>query len=73
MCERLNREVLYEILKRRGIPPKLRAAVQALYDDLQAKVRVNGMLIVENSPATDEKEALIVDNNVIESVKRLSI
>ena len=42
--DRVNRGVLFEVLKRRGVPPKLRGAVEALYNELQAQVRLDGKL-----------------------------
>ena len=38
----VNRDLLFEILKRRGVPPKLLGMIQGLYHNVDARVRING-------------------------------
>ena len=40
----VNRDLLFEILKRRGVPPKLLEMIQGLYHNINARVRINGKL-----------------------------
>ena len=42
--DRVNRGVLFEILERRGVPPKLLGVIRGLYDNVDAKVQLNGQL-----------------------------
>ena len=38
----LNRDLLFEILKRRGLPPNLLGMIQGLYHNVNARVRIDG-------------------------------
>ena len=45
--DRVSRKILFKILEKRGIPPKLLRLIKALHEDTTAQIRVDGVLSEE--------------------------
>jgi hypothetical protein len=43
--DKVKRDILWKILAKRGVPPKLLQLIKSIHEDVQASVRVNGELL----------------------------
>ena len=58
--DKVNSGVSFEVSKRRGVPPTLEGSVEALYDELQATVSVNGKLSDSFNLAVGVKQVSVI-------------